>query len=56
MTMSVEDVYIPRYVDGTLDALLAELPALMLTGPRGCGKINHRVAQGGVRDAPGPPR
>lgn len=36
--MSVEDVYIPRYVDGTLDALLAELPALMLTGPRGCGK------------------
>jgi predicted AAA+ superfamily ATPase len=30
--------YIPRHVDQTLDALLAELPAVMLTGPRGCGK------------------
>jgi len=30
--------YIPRLVDGALDTLLAELPAIMLTGPRGCGK------------------
>ena len=32
------DAYIPRSIDGALDALLAELPAVMLTGPRGCGK------------------
>ena len=30
--------YIPRLVDRTLDMLMAELPAVMLTGPRGCGK------------------
>ena len=36
--MDLDDAYIPRYIDGALDALLAELPALMLTGPRGCGK------------------
>ena len=35
--MNRED-YIPRLVDQALDALLAELPAIMLTGPRGCGK------------------
>lgn len=34
----MSDTYIPRYVDRALDALLAELPAVMLTGPRGCGK------------------
>lgn len=26
------------YVDQALDALLTELPTVMLTGPRGCGK------------------
>jgi len=36
--LDLDDAYIPRYIDGALDALLAELPALMLTGPRGCGK------------------
>jgi len=30
--------YIPRLVDRTLDALTQELPAIMLVGPRGCGK------------------
>lgn len=36
--MDADTAYIPRYVDRALDLLLAELPALMLTGPRGCGK------------------
>jgi uncharacterized protein len=36
--MSADGSYIPRYIDRALDLLLAELPALMLTGPRGCGK------------------
>ena len=35
--MSADGSYIPRYIDRGLDLLLAELPALMLTGPRGCG-------------------
>src|SRR5450759_4610281 len=30
--------YRPRLVDGLLDALLAELPALFITGPRATGK------------------
>lgn len=30
--------YLPRYVDRALDLLLGELPAVMLTGPRACGK------------------
>ncbi|MDR1213498.1 MAG: ATP-binding protein [Propionibacteriaceae bacterium] len=30
--------YIPRSVDLILDALTQELPAIMLTGPRACGK------------------
>ena len=30
--------YLPRLVDGRLDALLAELPAIFLTGPRATGK------------------
>lgn len=34
----VDATYIPRHVDGALDVLMAELPAVMLTGPRGCGK------------------
>ena len=32
------DHYIPRMIDLTLDRLMTELPAIMLTGPRGCGK------------------
>jgi predicted AAA+ superfamily ATPase len=36
--MAADGSYIPRYVDRALDLLLAELPAMMLTGPRGCGK------------------
>ncbi|HEY5180397.1 MAG TPA: hypothetical protein VIJ07_11615 [Dermatophilaceae bacterium] len=35
--MSADGSYIPRYIDRGLDLLLAELPAVMLTGPRGCG-------------------
>lgn len=30
--------YIPRLVDATIDELLRELPAVMITGPRGVGK------------------
>lgn len=30
--------YLPRLVDGPIDALLAELPAIFLTGPRATGK------------------
>ena len=36
--MSPDNAYIPRDIDRALDLLLPELPALMLTGPRGCGK------------------
>ncbi|MFT4216946.1 MAG: DUF4143 domain-containing protein [Micropruina sp.] len=36
--MTNEGGYLPRYVDRALDLLLDELPALMLVGPRGCGK------------------
>jgi predicted AAA+ superfamily ATPase len=41
--MAPDSDYIPRYVDLALDLLLAELPALMLTGPRGCGKTTTAV-------------
>ncbi len=41
--MDAQDGYIPRYLDGALDALLTELPALMLTGPRGCGKTTTAI-------------
>jgi len=30
--------YEPRLVDKTLDALMPQLPAIVLSGPRGCGK------------------
>ncbi|MDR0946073.1 MAG: ATP-binding protein [Bifidobacteriaceae bacterium] len=30
--------YVVRHVDAALDTLLTELPAIMLTGPRACGK------------------
>lgn len=30
--------YVPRLVDGCLDELSAQLPAIMVTGPRACGK------------------
>ena len=33
-----DKAYIPRLIDVTLDSLMDELPAIMLTGPRGCGK------------------
>ncbi len=36
--MPSDGSYIPRHIDRALDVLLSELPALMLTGPRGCGK------------------
>ncbi len=36
--MDDESLYVPRYVDRVLDRLLDELPAVMLTGPRACGK------------------
>ncbi|MDR1513316.1 MAG: DUF4143 domain-containing protein [Propionibacteriaceae bacterium] len=34
----MDKTYVPRFVDAALDDLLGELPALLLTGPRGCGK------------------
>lgn len=33
-----QDPYVPRFVDALLDELLAELDAVMITGPRACGK------------------
>lgn len=36
--MNDASAYVPRYVDRALDLLLDELPAIMLTGPRACGK------------------
>ena len=48
--------YIPRLVDAVLDEVLAELPAIMLTGPRGCGKTTTalRRASSTLRlDVPG---
>lgn len=33
-----ESEYRPRFVDRILDGLLTELPAVMITGPRACGK------------------
>ena len=35
--------YLPRLVDGQIDALLAELPAIFLTGPRATGKTTTAV-------------
>ncbi|MDR0990198.1 MAG: DUF4143 domain-containing protein [Propionibacteriaceae bacterium] len=35
--------YIARFADQMLDALMPELPAIMLTGPRGCGKTTTAV-------------
>jgi predicted AAA+ superfamily ATPase len=37
------DAYTPRFVDGLLDVLMAELPAVMITGPRACGKTTTAV-------------
>lgn len=36
--MTSNDPYLRRHVDDALDVLLGELSAIMLTGPRGCGK------------------
>lgn len=44
---SRDGAYIPRLVDRALDALLRELPALMLTGPRGCGKTTTALRRSG---------
>lgn len=41
--MDSTGAYVPRFIDGALDLLLTELPALMLTGPRGCGKTTTAV-------------
>lgn len=43
--------YIPRYVDRAINRLLTELPAVMLVGPRGCGKTTSalRVASSVLR-------
>ncbi|MGB7982101.1 MAG: hypothetical protein WCF36_15070 [Candidatus Nanopelagicales bacterium] len=30
--------YLPRWVDRWLRELMAEVPAIMITGPRACGK------------------
>ena len=52
MLPSVTDVeYVPRLVDGMLADLLAQLPALMLVGPRAAGKTTtaRRLARSVVR-------
>src|SRR5699024_10236842 len=38
LTMSDTHSYTPRHIDVALGRLLEELPAVLLTGPRGCGK------------------
>lgn len=35
----VGSVYLRRYVDDFLDLAMPELPAFMITGPRGCGNL-----------------
>ena len=37
--------YVPRLVDSTLTSLLQELPALLLVGPRACGKTTSAARQ-----------
>ncbi|MDO5068039.1 MAG: DUF4143 domain-containing protein [Propionibacteriaceae bacterium] len=52
----IGEEYIPRLVDAVLDEVLSELPAIMLTGPRGCGKTTTalRRASSTLRlDVPG---
>jgi predicted AAA+ superfamily ATPase len=47
MASRADAAYRPRLVDGLLDVLLAELPALMVLGPRAAGKtttISRRAA------------
>ena len=43
--------YVPRLVDSLLEECLAELPAVMVVGPRACGKTTTaaRLARGVVR-------
>ena len=43
--------YVPRLLDATLEALLAALPAVMVVGPRGCGKTTsaRRLVRSVVR-------
>jgi len=49
--MSNSQTYRPRHVDGLIDQLLGELPALLLTGPRATGKTTTamRYARSVVR-------
>ena len=37
--------YLPRLVDDTLKRLLGELPAVVLVGPRACGKTTTAMRQ-----------
>lgn len=37
-TLESPDTYVPRYVDRILDELFHDVAAVMLTGPRACGK------------------
>lgn len=42
-SMSNSQTYHPRHVDGLIDQLLGELPALLLTGPRATGKTTTAI-------------
>ena len=49
--VGVMEDYVPRLVDGLLEEYLAELPAVMVVGPRACGKTTTalRLAKSVVR-------
>ena len=44
----VNDLYVPRIVDGLLDELLVSFPAISLVGPRAAGKTTTAVRRGGT--------
>lgn len=44
----MNDLYVPRIVDGLLDELLVSFPAISLVGPRAAGKTTTAIRRGGT--------